>query len=101
VLFSQCGRLVLQLDVCCLICGTVQVALKDAQVAHAEKLETKARQLAARQNQEYLLKQMEEKLRRDFLDDTDMSQREKEFNKPILTHASATVKQPRHINIFD
>lgn len=78
----------------------LQVQVKDAQAAHAEKLENKARQLAARQNQEYLLKQMQEKMRKDFLDDTGMSQREKEFNQPILKHAYATVKQPSHINIF-
>lgn len=43
---------------------------------------------------------MAEKLEKDFLDDTDMSNCEREFMAPQLTQAHHRVKQPRHINIF-
>lgn len=78
----------------------MQVQLKDSQAAHNEKLMTKARQLVARENQESLLKQMQEKLQRDYLEDADMTKQEKEFNHPILEHAYTAVGQPRNINIF-
>ena len=74
--------------------------LKDAQASHNEKLVTKARQLAARQNQEGVLQQMQEKLQRDYLEDADMTQRERELNHPILQHAYTTVGKPKHVNIF-
>ena len=79
---------------------TFQVQLKDAQASHNAKLVEKARQLAARQNQEGILQQMQEKLQRDYLADADMTQQEKELNHPILQHAYTTVGKPKNVNIF-
>lgn len=74
--------------------------LKDAQASHNDKLIVKAQQLAARQNQESVLQQMQEKLRRDYLEDADMTKQEKKLNAQILTAAYTTVGHPKHINIF-
>jgi hypothetical protein len=81
------------------MCRLLQVQLKDAQASHNEKLTLKARQLAARQNQEAILQQMQEKWQRDYIDDADMTKQEKELNHPILQHAYAAVGQPKHVNI--
>eukprot|EP00892_Ulva_mutabilis_P007994 jgi/Ulvmu1/5567/UM023_0104.1 len=77
-----------------------EVEAKAKHAAYAEKLNTQARRLAAVQNQQFIRKQMAEKKQNDFLDDTDMSNQEKQFMKPVLTKARLTVKGPRHINIF-
>lgn len=82
------------------VMACIQVQLKDAQVSHNEKLIVKARQLAARQNQESVLQQMKEKLQRDYVEDANMTQEEKKLNRPILAHAYNVVGHPKHVNIF-
>lgn len=78
----------------------LQVEAKAKHAAYVEKVNMQVRRMAALQNQGFIRQQMAEKLEKDFLDDTDMSNREREFMAPQLTQAHHRVKQPRHINIF-
>lgn len=78
----------------------VQVEAKAKHAAYVHKVNMQARRMAALQHQELIRTQIADKLQRDFLDDTEMSMREKQFMNPELAKARNKVDQPRHINIF-
>lgn len=78
----------------------VQVESKAKYAAYVEKVNMQTRRLAALQNQEQIKTQIAEKMRRDVLDDTEMSKREKEFMKSELAQAREKVVQPSHINVL-
>lgn len=72
---------------------------KDLYQQGVSKAEEKARRLRAEQNQRVLREQMAEKLHRDCVADTVMSESEQRFMKPLLDNAKATVGTARPLDI--
>jgi hypothetical protein len=77
----------------------LQVKAKDQHSVSVEKAKAKARRLLAIENQRTLKEQMAEKLERDALDDIKISDKERQFMKPLLDQAKCTVVAPRPIAI--
>lgn len=78
----------------------MQVKAKATHAAYVEKVNMQARKLAAQQNQSVIRQQIADKIRKDALADAEMSSQERQFMKPLLAKAKATIKEPKCINIF-
>lgn len=70
---------------------------KDLHSRSVRKAEDDARRLAAVENQRVLREQAAEKAQRDMLGDVNMTRREREFMRPVVSHAQTTVQHPHPI----
>lgn len=77
----------------------VQVKAKDLHSRSVQKAEDDARRLAAIENQRVLREQAAEKAQRDMFGDVNMTGREREFMRPVLSQAHISVGRPHAIAV--
>jgi hypothetical protein len=77
----------------------MQVKAKDLHARSVQKAEAEAVRLAAVENQRILKEQMAEKLERDVFGEINMTEKVKEFMRPVLRQAEASVGKPHPIAV--
>ena len=77
----------------------MQVKVKDLQYAAEAEEVDKAKRLAAMENRKFVEIQMQEKMKRDYLDNIFMTKQEKEFMQPLLKQAFDVVKEPKMLSV--